>query len=205
MFKPRPQHIKNLSVDMAAMCDVGFLILVFFILAAHPKIMMPISLESPTVEKRIIGDEEPRQAIIYIGDGKVMFSLDNENLKAKTLVQMGEKYHINFTAQEISKFKKINIIGVPISDLKRYIDGYYKEQSFYNQPGVPRDASSYELTNWINESRKAYKALYDKDLDFSIDGDKSIKYPDVNYVINVLGSMHIYSFDLLTLHTALKK
>ena len=190
---------------MTAMCDVAFLILVFFIFTACPKIIMPMNLESPTVEKRIIGDEETREAIIYIGEGKVMFSLYDENLRAKTLVQMGEKYHINFTAQEISKFKKVDIIGVPIADLKKYVDGYYKEQCFYNQPGIPIDVTSYELTNWINESRKAYKALYDKDLYFSIDGDKNIEYPVINYVINTLGSMHIYTFYLLTVHTPIKK
>jgi biopolymer transport protein ExbD len=197
MFKPRPQHIKNLSVDMAAMCDVAFLILIFFVLTAKPVQLIPMRIDLP-FSSRHGGDPENNQSGILIGHGKVAFEISDSKVREQTLLRMGNKYHIKFSSSEISKFGKIDIICVPMSELKQYIDGYYNNKAFLNQSGIPRSSNNHELANWIYESRKAYQSLYGKNLQFEISADEKTRYPQIESVMNILNRQSIYGFGLIT-------
>jgi biopolymer transport protein ExbD len=205
MFKPRRQHIKNLSVDMAAMCDVAFLILIFFVLTAKPVRWIPIRIDLPFASNHMGDPDDNEEGGILIGHGKVAFEISDSKVRKQTLLQMGEKYHIKFSPSEISKFGKIDIIAVPISELKQYIDEYFTTNSFFNQSGIPFNSNNHELANWIYESRKACKALYDKDLSFTVNADEKTTYPQIASVIQILNRQAIYKFGLITNLKRLKK
>ena len=72
------RHYKPLSVDMAAMCDVAFLLLTFFILTTRPKEISPINIKAPS-SSRVIHTFEDYIAVIMLGEEKVMYSIHQDH------------------------------------------------------------------------------------------------------------------------------
>ncbi len=192
--KPRR---KILSVDMAAMCDVAFIILLFFVFSAKSKFWSPVSIEEPVATNKIY-DPEGGYATILASTDKVMFEIPQE-IRKQTLIQMGRKYHVAFTNEELSQFEKIETIGVPISQLKQFIDNNYNNRNdfFFKQPGIPVNPGNYELANWIDIARKVKKATSDRDLDIMLDADKRNLYPQIERITDILTSQRIFKFSLV--------
>ncbi|WP_259068683.1 biopolymer transporter ExbD [Mucilaginibacter sp. X4EP1] len=196
MHNGKPRR-KILSVDMTAMCDVAFIILIFFVVSAKAKAWLPISIEEPAARNRIY-DSEDNNAIILVSTDKVMFEIPKE-IRKQTLITMGSRYHIEFTSEELSKFEKIETIGVPISQLKEFIDSDYNNWNnfFFKQPGIPVNPGNYELANWIDIASKAEKVTKDHDLDFMLDADKRNLYPQIERITDILTSQRIFKFSLV--------
>jgi len=199
---------KSTFIDMTAMCDVAFLLLTFFILTAKPRVEDPIKAEVPASSKMKTVPEE-NLGMITIGgkDGKVFYSVTGSDVRAETLKAMGEKYNVQFTPAEQFKFSNTEIFGVPMAQLKAFINMSEDERKAYAQPGIPTDTTNNnELSNWILTSRKANKGLHGLDLDIAIKGDKKEQYPVISQVINVLEKQKKFKFSLITdLKTAPKK
>ena len=183
---------------MTAACDVAFLLLIFFVLSAKPKSVEPANINLPGASSNIFSDQSNKVAFIIIGNGKVFFEIPDALTRKKTLAQMSAKYRIPFTTIETSKFAGIEIIGVPVTELKRYIDGYNNQIDFSDEAGIPLSEKNHELANWIYESKKAYNSLYDKKLDFAIKADEAVKYPQIKSVMDVLQRQGIIKFSLMT-------
>lgn len=196
MYK-RKHPRSNLSIGITAMCNVALLILFFFIVTAQPRSWEPIDIEPPYASSNLIDHFVGYGAEILIGHGKVFFELP-KNLREQTLILIGNKYHINFSAAEISKFETIDIIGVPIPELKQYIDGYYNEESYLNQKGIRIDSAENELANWLGESRKAYKSLSDKKLRVYVKADKREAFPIIRKIFDIMQIQGISKFSLIT-------
>jgi hypothetical protein len=161
MYRGEPRR-KILLVDMTAMCDVAFIILLFFVVAAKPKVWMPVSVEEPVATKPICSFGDGNYATILASRDKVMFEIPQE-IRKQTLIQMGHKYHIMFTDKELSEFEKNETVGVPINQLKQFIDNNYNNTNlFFNQPGIPVNPENCELANWIDVARKVEKAMLDR-------------------------------------------
>jgi len=186
---------KNLTVDMAAMCDVALLILIFFILCARPKSWRPIVVERPLASGGIYDPGDGNFKII-LSQGKMMVELESGD-RAEVLAKMGEKYHVSFTPAELARFSKIETIGVPMAGMKRFIDGYYNAKAFMEQPGIRMDSKNNELFDWLIAARDVSKASHGYDLKMIIDADKSVMYPEIKNAINTLASQKIFKFDLM--------
>jgi biopolymer transport protein ExbD len=194
MYKGKLKR-QNLSVDMTAMCDIAFLILIFFILCTSPKAQRPVDMERPLASGGIY-DPGDNQFKIILADGKTMVELESRD-RAKVLTKMGEKYHIVFTATELAKFDKIETIGVPMGAMKQFIDGYYNVKVFTEQPGIRMDSKNNELFDWLIAARQVSREIHGYDLSMMIDADKSVMYPEIKNVINTLTSQKIFKFDLM--------
>jgi len=192
--KPRR---KILSVDMTAMCDVAFIILIFFVVSAKAKAWLPVSIDEPVATKPICAFGDDNNATVLVSINKVMFQIPQE-IRKQALIEMGRRYNIVFTDEELSKFEKIETIGVPISQLKGFIDNDYNNWNnfFLNQPGIPVNSGNYELANWIDIASKAEKVTKDRDLDFMLDADKRNLYPQIERITDILTSQRIYKFSL---------
>ncbi len=151
-------------------------------------------IDEPTTTKMASCELEEPEAVILIGDGKVMFTLPDEQLREQTLIRMGELYHIQFSPAEITKFKETEIIGEPMSELKNYLNRKDKIQAFFEQPGIQGG----ELVNWIAVSNNVCRTTKHIDLGFAIDADKAVAYPLFEKVTDILGSQRIFKFSLVT-------
>jgi biopolymer transport protein ExbD len=189
---------KSTAIDMTAMCDVAFLLLTFFILTAKPKVEDPSKAEVPPSTKMMpVGDAN--MVTLSVGHNKVFFSVTEQDVREAALKEMGDKYHVTFTPAETQRFALTQVFGVPMSQLKNFLDMSSDDLKHYTQPGIPVDTTNNnELSNWILISRQTDKALHDKDLDFSIKGDKDEEYPTISMVIGVLEKQKKFKFNLIT-------
>jgi len=197
---------KSTAIDMTAMCDVAFLLLTFFILTAKPKTEDPSHAEVPPSSK-MMPVADANMITISVGQNKAFFSVTEQDVRQEALKAMGEKYGVTFTPQEVQRFSLTPIFGVPMKNLKSFLDTDPAMVKKFPQEGIPADTTNNnELFNWIFTSRQAEKALHDKLLNVSIKADRKEEYPMVNTVISILEKQKVFKFDLITsLKTAPKK
>ncbi|RYU89476.1 biopolymer transporter ExbD [Mucilaginibacter terrigena] len=189
---------KSTSIDMTAMCDVAFLLLTFFILTAKPRTEDPVPVDIPasSVTQPIPDDNV---LMLTVSQQKVFFTVDGNDIRRQTLKQMSEKYGQPFTEEEYVKFSGTPIFGVPMNQLKAFLQLDAAQKKEYKQPGIPNDTTNNnELSDWIREARKADVALHNKALRISIKGDNKEEYPTIKKVIGILQKQKINKFSLIT-------
>jgi len=198
---------KSTAIDMTAMCDVAFLLLTFFILTAKPKVEDPSKAEVPPSSKEVTIPDD-NVMTISIGKGnKIFLGFSGNDVRQETLKTMGTQYGVSFTPEEINRFANTEIFGVPMKQMKQFLNTPSADMKNFAQDGIPADTTiTNELSNWILTARKADKALHSKDYSIAIKGDRLEEYPAVNTVITVLGHQQKFKFDLITtLRAAPKK
>ncbi|MDB5018159.1 MAG: hypothetical protein JWQ84_2991 [Mucilaginibacter sp.] len=198
---------KSTAIDMTAMCDVAFLLLTFFILTAKPKIDDPSKAEVPASSKEIQIPDDNVGTISIGKQNKIFYAVAGTDVRAEALKTMGEKYHVTFTPEEVTKFSTTEVFGVPMNQMKQFLNLTTDDKKTFQQPGIPVDTTNNnELSNWVLTSRQADKALHDKAMAIAIKGDRLDQYPAFNTVITMLGKQKIFKFNLITtLRAAPKK
>lgn len=189
---------KSTAIDMTAMCDVAFLLLTFFILTAKLKQEDPLQVDTPAATTKVLFPDVD-VATITVGKGKVFFGAEGTDIREEMLDAMGKRYNQTFTAEEKKRFSQIPTFGVPMNQLKQYINLSEDERKKYTQPGIPVDTTNTsELFNWIHEARVADASLRNQILRLAIKGDARQEYPEVKKVIDILQKQSINKFSLIT-------
>jgi biopolymer transport protein ExbD len=189
---------KSTAIDMTAMCDVAFLLLTFFILTAKPRTDDPIPVDSPAT---VINTQLPESdvAVLTVGQKKVFFGVEGVNIRQELLKQMGIKYKIDFTPEEVVKFSALPTFGVPIGNLKQFLALSGDEKKTYVQPGIPTDTTeTSQLYDWVREARKVTASLDTKELKIAIKGDGKEEYPTIAMLIKALQKQKVNKFALIT-------
>ncbi len=183
---------------MTAMCDVAFLLLTFFILTAKPKTEDPVPVDIPgSTTVQPIPDDN--LLMLTVGQGKVYFSVDGNDIRKQTLIQMGDKYGVKFTPEQQEKFSGLPIFGVPLKQLGGFLDLDAEGRKTFQQTGIPHDTTANnELADWIREARRVDVSLHNRALRISIKGDNKEEYPTIKKLIGVLQKQKINKFSLIT-------
>lgn len=186
---------KSTLIDMTAMCDVAFLLLTFFMLTTQFKTDESIIVDTPSSISEIKLPDTDILNITINREGKVFFSLDNKNFSRERLLQrMSEKYpELQFTAEEEKAFVLTGSVGVPINQLKGYLDLEDEERKMYSQPGIPVDSTNNELGIWIMQGR-----LSNPNVRITVNADQFCAWPVVKQVINTLQDKNVNKFNLIT-------
>ncbi len=196
---------KSTVTDMTAMCDVAFLLLTFFILTAKPKVPDPVPVDTPN-STVTVKQPETNIATLVVGSGKVFYDITGAKVRVQTLEQMGQKYNIPFSEAEKHVYSNLQAVGVPMSQMKQFLDMDADKRDELKQPGIPTDSVSNELFNWIRESRVANVAINNQEMRLSIKGNSSEEYPTIKKVIDILQKQKVNKFSLITsLKQAAKK
>jgi len=174
---------KSTAIDMTAMCDVSFLLLTFFILTATARQPDPLDIIIPSSTYKI----------------KVP-DIVGQDVKEATLAKMGQQYNIQFTPEEIKRFKVLGSFGVPIESLKQFIamDSEDREKFAKQSAGIPSDSTNNQLAQWIMQNRHSVAELHNAPLRISIKGDAQEEYPTVKKIIDILQKQKINKFSLIT-------
>ncbi|GAB3945019.1 biopolymer transporter ExbD [Spirosoma harenae] len=182
---------------MTAMCDVAFLLLTFFILTAQFRSQDAAAIETPS---SISGIKVPDNDIMTIGlgrDGKVYFGTDNQQTRIATLDNIAAAKGITFSDREKKEFALMSNFGIPIAQLKAYLNMPKEQQAKVKQPGIPTDstgaAATNELKDWVFNSRKA-----NNNLRIALKGDNLAKFPEFKNVLATLQAQNINKFNLIT-------
>lgn len=191
---------KSTSIDMTAMCDVAFLLLSFFILTTSFKpsealtVVTPKSVSTKPVEAKNV------VMIILDKDGKVYFSVSDENPNEKAAVMdaVDQLKSLGLTAQEKASFAKRNasFIGVPFSQLKAFLQLSAEDVAKFNSPGIPvTDSANNDLIIWMRAAQTAFAG--DK-MNLMVKGDNEAKYPSFKGVIDAFKKNEIFKFQMIT-------
>jgi len=190
---------KSTTVDMTAMCDVAFLLLTFFMLATKFKPDEPVTVKTPASISEIPIPDVDIMLITIDKNGRVFFSIDNKNMRRSLIENMDEYKGLSLSADEMNAFAIGSSVGVPLNQLKSYLDADPDQQKQFNDasPGIPTDTTvtsdRNELAAWIRTARNTNPKLR-----IVIKADSDTPYPDVKKVIKTLEGWKIFKFNLLT-------
>jgi biopolymer transport protein ExbD len=187
-------HRSTPSLDMTPMVDLAFLLVTFFMLTAAFAPVEPVAVDMPKSESEILLPERDRMIITIAKDGRVFFDMDNQYNRKKMLEEMGAKYGISFTEEQLRRFAVMSGFGVPIAQLPQYLDIPVDERAHVEQPGIPADSVNNELADWVVQARMTNPSK----LRIAIKGDRDSNYKTVKQVVETLIDRKILRFNLIT-------
>lgn len=189
----------NHHIDMAAFCDVAFVMLCFLMMAGRPKTWDRF-ISPPTIKSWQIHDYGPERVItIYLKGEKVFIGFDDDSLKDATLLYMCHKYGIELSQTEINKLNNVNVFCWSMNGLKRALLSNYSLRDDLIGEGIPSDTiSGNQLADWIALSQRANDHLTSYNLRVEIVADKDVIYPQIKNLINNLQHYDIKKYRLIT-------
>ncbi|MDM8003408.1 MAG: biopolymer transporter ExbD [Bacteroidota bacterium] len=190
---------KSPRIDMTPMVDLFTLLLTFFILTAtfRPQESAPVDTPFSVSEKPMM--DANVMTVLIAKDNRVFFNIDNGpdtilKFRPKVLSEMGKRYNIEFTEDELRLFEKTGTaIGVPIQDMKKYLATRDSDEKIALERGVPIDSADNQLALWILFARQVNPAVQTM-----IKGDADVEFPVVREVLDILQEKNVNRFNLIT-------
>ncbi len=191
----------NPSLDMTPMVDLAFLLVTFFMLTASFRTDEAVIVDVPSsVSDKLLPDTNIVQITLDTA-GRVFYNIDGAEVRRNTLLEMGKKYKISFTEDEVKEWELIKHYGHPINKLKDYLNASKNERGRMDKEalGIPTDSIGNQLGDWISYGRlAAYNKSRESKLKYAIKADGRTDYKVVKKVFNTFEKYNIYTFSLIT-------
>lgn len=190
--------VRSPHIDMTPMVDLFSVLLIFLLLTAsfRPQEAAPITTPPSVSEKQ--APDNDIMTIFISKDGLIFFNFDNgkdtsTHFRSKLLAKMGEQYKITFTPMELDKFGKLASFGLPIKDMKTFINAQDSKERDALQKGIPTDSTDNQLAWWIRSAR-----LTNQFAEVAIKGDGDAQYKVVKKIMDLLQENKVNKFNLVT-------
>jgi biopolymer transport protein ExbD len=192
------QPARSPHIDMTPMVDLFALLLTFFMLTTSFRPTEAALIETPNSVSEKQAPDNDIMTIFIAKDGKVFFNFDNgkdtsTHFRVKLLEKMAEQYKITFTPKEIAMFGKLASFGMPIKDLKTWINTEDSKVKEALQTGIPMDSTDNQLAWWVRSAR-----LTNLGAEVAIKGDAETNYMKVKKVMDLLQENKVNKFNLVT-------
>ncbi|MBN9337931.1 MAG: biopolymer transporter ExbD [Chryseobacterium sp.] len=194
MARIKPKR-HGVVTDMTAMCDVAFLLLTFFILTTQFKKPDVEQIKPPSsISEKLLPDAS-LMTINVTQNGVFYFQpVENGTERMQLLDKMGQKYGMSFTDPEKVAFTKVQAVGVPMGQLKSYLNLPEDQQkTFKAKDGIPMDSTNKQLIDWVQQS-----LAVNPNYKLAIKGDVTTKYPKVKSLFEGLRDIDFLKFWLIT-------
>ena len=217
---------KETRIDMTAMSDVTVLLLTFFMLTSTFLQKEPVTvITPPSVSEEKVPDSN-LLSVLVSPEGKVYLevlgskdsTMKSETVRADLLKNMVAEYKkthpsadLQFTNKELETFSKLNAFGVPIRQMKEWLNLETDKRDKFlesdDNPGIPINMN--EDPNNPNEFQMWIRAAYNsvnpelqeamvKGRGIAIKADQTTPYSVVNVVMDNLQTMKMNKFTLMT-------
>ena len=194
MARIKPKR-HGVVTDMTAMCDVAFLLLTFFILTTQFKKPDVEQIKPPSsISEKLLPDAS-LMTINVTQAGTFYFQpVENGTERLQLLDKMGQKYGMSFSNPEKVAFTKVQAVGVPMTQLKSYLNLPEDQQkTFRATTGIPMDSTNKQLIDWVQQS-----LAVNPNYKLAIKGDVTTKYPKVKSLFEGLRDIDFLKFWLIT-------
>ena len=188
---------KSTLIDMTAMSDVTVLLLTFFMLTSTFVQKEPVQVATPASVSEIKIPEINILQILVDPQGKIFMSLDKQEDRVAVLEELSKEYNVNFTPEQVNKFKLINSFGVPIKQMPAFLDLPTDDQDrLLKDYGIPIDTTanpSNEFKAWVKAAR-----AQNPDLRIAINADQATPYPNIKNIMTSLQDIRENRYNLIT-------
>jgi len=190
--------VRTPHIDMTPMVDLFSVLLIFLLLTASFRPSEATVIESPGSISEKQAQDKDIMTIIISKDGKVFFNMDNgkdssKHFRSDLLVEMGKRYNVIFSNQEIATFGKMTSFGMPVSDLRKWLNAKDSKAKDQLQTGIPMDSADNQLGYWVR-----YARLVNPNAEVAIKGDGNTEYAVVKKVMDLLQDNKVNKFNLVT-------
>lgn len=190
---------KSPSIDMTPMVDLFSVILIFLMLTTTFRAQEPAPVDTPYSISEKPTPDFNMLIVVLSADDRIFLNFDNGpdtilKFRPKILAEMGNRYGITFTDEELRKFEKFpSSMGVPIQQMKDFLaSGDAKAMSVF-QTGIPVDSTDNQLALWVLFARQVNPAIQ-----ACIKGDAKTGFPIVQKVLDVMQEKNVNKFNLIT-------
>jgi len=196
---------KSPHIDMTPMVDLFSLLLTFFMLTSVFRPQEPAPVDTPFSVSEKPSPDANIMTVVLSADNRVFFNVDNGrdtilHFRPKILQEMGTRYNIVFTPQELRKFEKYGTsFGVSIHDMKKFLATNDAKERAVFEKGIPHDSIDNQFGYWVLYTRQVNPAVQ-----ALIKGDGNVEYPLVKKVLDVLQDYNVNRFSLVTNLEAVK-
>lgn len=196
---------KSPHIDMTPMVDLFSLLLTFFMLTSVFTPQEPAPVDTPFSVSEKPKPDANIMTVVMSSDNRVFFNVDNGqdtilHFRPKILQEMGKRYNIEFTPQELRKFEKYgSSFGVSIHDMKKFLAARDTKEREVFEKGIPHDSVDNQFGYWVLYTRQINPAVQ-----ALIKGDSNVEYPLVKKVLDVLQDYNVNRFSLVTNLEAVK-
>ncbi len=185
---------KSTFIDMTAMSDVTVLLLTFFMLTSTFVKKEPVQVSTPASVSEIKIPETNILQILIDTKGKIFMSLDKQPDMRAVLEGMGEEYGVSFTPDEVQKFSKMATFGVPMKNMKKYLEMSQEEQdAVLKDQGIPCDSLDNQFKSWVRTAKST-----NPDLRIAIKADQKTPYSVIKRVMTSLQDIRENRYNLIT-------
>ena len=193
MARIKPKR-HGVVTDMTAMCDVAFLLLTFFILTTEFKQPDVEDIVTPSsISKSKLTEGDNTMTISVTKEGRYYFSpTNNPSQRVELLEKMGEKYNITFTEQEKTAFQNTQSVGVPVAQLKAFLQLPEDQRKKY-KGSIPMDSANTQLVEWVQNNAKI-----NREAKLAVKGDGGASYDKFKVLFEGLRDIEFYKFVLVT-------
>lgn len=192
------QPVRTPHIDMTPMVDLFSVLLIFLLLTTsfRPAEVAPIETPNSVSEKQ--APDNDIMTILITKDSLVFFNIDNgkdttTHFRSELLKKMAEQYKITFTPQEINKFGSFSAFGMPMKNVKAWLNAKDSKERDKLQTGIPSDSLDNQLAWWIRMAR-----LTNPGAEVALKGDAETPYVVVKKVMDLLQENKVNKFNLVT-------
>ena len=185
---------KSTFIDMTAMSDVTVLLLTFFMLTSTFVKKEPVQVTTPASVSEIKIPEKNILQILVDPNGKIFMSMDKQSDLKAVLESMGQEYGVTCTPEQEKKFMLASTFGVPMKNMKTYLDlPTDKQDAVLKNEGIPCDSLDNQFKSWVRNARAV-----NSDLRIAIKADADTPYSVIKNVMNSLQDLRENRYNLIT-------